>query len=47
MIDYFIVPSRVISEKIVYSKNKNSEWYAINLKDVEEHRDKWSIFDRA
>jgi len=47
MIEYFIVPSRVISEKMVYSKNKNSEWYAINLKDVEEYRDKWSVFDRA
>jgi hypothetical protein len=25
MIEYFIVPSRVISEKMVYSKNKNSD----------------------
>lgn len=46
-IEYFIVPSRVISKKMVYSKNKNSEWYAINLKDVEKYRDKWSVFGKA
>ena len=43
MIEYFIVPSRVISEKMVYSKNKNSEWYAINLRDIETYRNNWSF----
>ncbi|MGO9137237.1 MAG: hypothetical protein ACLQBC_06160 [Syntrophales bacterium] len=43
-IQYFVVPSKVISDKMIYSKNKNSEWWAINMKDVEEYRDKWSIF---
>ena len=43
-IEYFVVPSRVVSDKMVYSKNKNSEWWAIYLKDVEQYRDKWSIF---
>ena len=47
MIEYFIVPSRVVSEKMVYSKNKNSEWYAINLRDVEKYRDKWSVFGKS
>ena len=47
MIEYFIVPSRVISEKMVYSKNKNSEWYAINLRDVEKYRDDWSVFGKS
>ncbi len=46
MIEYFIVPSRVISAKMVYSKNKNSEWYAINLKDVEKYHDDWSVFGK-
>jgi hypothetical protein len=41
------VPSREISEKTVYSKNKNSEWYAINLKDVEKYRDDWSVFGKS
>lgn len=43
-IEYFVVPSGVVSDKMVYSKNKNSEWWAIYLKDVEQYRDKWSIF---
>jgi len=47
MIEYFIVPSRVVSEKMVYSKNKNSEWYAINLRDVEKYRDKRSVFGKS
>lgn len=47
MIEYFIVPSRVISDKMVYSKNKNSEWYSINLRDVEEYRDDWSVFGKS
>lgn len=46
IIEYFIVPSRVIAEKMVYSRNKNSEWYAINLKDVERYRDDWSVFGK-
>ena len=47
MIEYFIVPSRVISDKMVYSKNKNSEWYAINLRNVEKFRNKWSVFGKS
>jgi len=43
-IEYFVVPSKVISEKMIYSKSRNSEWWAINLKDVEKYREKWSIF---
>lgn len=46
-IEYFIVPSRVISEKMVYSKSKNSEWYAINLKDVKKYHDNWSVFGKV
>jgi hypothetical protein len=43
-IEYFIVPSKVISDKMKYAKNKNSEWWFVYLKDIEEYRDKWSIF---
>jgi hypothetical protein len=46
MIEYFIVPGRVFAEKMVHSKNKNSEWYAIILKDVEKYRDNWSVFGK-
>ena len=43
-IEYYIVPSAVVAKKMFYSKSKNSEWYAINLKDIQEYRDKWSLF---
>ena len=43
-IEYFIVHSKVISDKMKYAKNKNSEWWFVYLKDIEEYRDKWSIF---
>jgi|LQYC01.1.fsa_nt_gi hypothetical protein len=46
-IEYFIVPSGVISEKMIYSKNKNSEWWSIYLKDVEKYRDMWSVLGES
>jgi hypothetical protein len=45
-IEYYIVPSKTVSEKMVYEKNKNSEWYSIYLKDIEPYRDKWSFFGK-
>ncbi|MCK4646614.1 MAG: hypothetical protein KAU46_10200 [Candidatus Aminicenantes bacterium] len=45
-IEYYIVPSKVVSKKTIYSKSKNSEWYAINLKDVQEYHNKWSLFEK-
>jgi hypothetical protein len=39
-LDYF-------GQQWVYSKNKNSEWYYINLKDVEKYRDNWSVFGKS
>ena len=45
-IEYYIVPSKVVSKKTIYSKNKNSEWYAIYLKDVQEYHNKWSLFEK-
>ena len=42
--EYFVVPSKVVSDKMIYSRNKNSDWWTINQKDVEDYRDKWSIF---
>ena len=43
-IEYYIVPSKIISEKMLYSNCKNSDWYAITLKSVEKYRNDWSVF---
>jgi len=45
-IEYYIVPSKVVSQKTIYSKNKNSEWYAIYSKDIQEYHNKWSLLGK-
>lgn len=47
LIEYFMMLSSVISEKMVYSNNKNSEWYAINLRDIEKYRNDWSVLGKS
>ncbi len=42
--DYYIVPSRVVSEYMKKVKRPNSTWYAFFLEDAKEYKDKWSIF---
>jgi len=32
---------------MVYSKSKNAEWYARNLRDVEKYRDDWSVSGKS
>ena len=47
-IEYFVVPSRVVAEKIYVSKSSTgSVWYAISIEDVKRYRDKWSVFGGA
>jgi hypothetical protein len=42
--EYFIVPSRVVAERKVYSKHPKSEFYSIYRKHILEYRDLWSVF---
>jgi len=41
--DYYIVPSKVVAEKLVHDKNRRSEWYSVFVKDVATYKDAWSI----
>lgn len=43
-IDYYVVPSKVIAEKMIYSKSPKSDWYSFKLADAEPYKDKWSLF---
>jgi len=45
-IEYYVVPSSVVAEKIVYEKSKttSSEWYSFHLKDALDYKDGWRIF---
>ena len=42
--EYFVVPSKVVKERTVYSKSPNSEWYSVYRKDILDYRDGWAVF---
>ncbi len=42
--EYFVVPSKLVKERTVYSKSPNSEWYSLYRKDILEYRDRWRAF---
>jgi hypothetical protein len=47
--EYFIVPSRIIAEKIVVSEaseTRKHTWHSLYLKEVEDYRDAWDIFQK-
>jgi len=44
-IEYFVVPSKVISKKVKCEKaTTGSEWYSFYLKDAENYRNRWDFF---
>ena len=47
LIDYFVVPSKVVAKKMVHEQAKNSDWYSIKLQAVEDYRDNWSLFEES
>jgi len=47
IIDFYVVPSKVVAKKMVYSKSPKYEWYAFNLTDAERYKDKWTLFGNS
>ena len=45
-VEYYIVPSKVVAEKVRYSKAKKtgSEWYSFYLEDAAPYQDNWGVF---
>ena len=43
-VEYFVVPSKTMAEKMVYTKTKNATWYSIQRHEIERYRDRWSAF---
>jgi hypothetical protein len=41
--EYFIVPGKIVSSKIV--ADKRGEWPSIYCKEISEYRDKWDLLD--
>ena len=47
--EYFIVPSRIVAQKIVVSEaseTRKHTWHSLCLKEVEDYRDAWDIFQK-
>jgi hypothetical protein len=45
-IEYFVVPSTVVAEKLVHDKSKagTSEWWAVYRDKIVDYRDRWDLF---
>lgn len=43
-VEYFILPSKVVAEKMLIVKQRDSTWYSIYRKDVKDYENKWEIF---
>ena len=43
-IEFYIVPSKVVAEKMIYEETPKAKFYSISLKDVESYKDRWSLF---
>jgi hypothetical protein len=44
-IDYYVVPSKTVQQKVRYGKaTTGSEWYSFMCQDAEPFRDGWSVF---
>ena len=45
-IEYYIVSSRVVANRMVYDKRPKSEWFSIHRSKIEEFQNKWSVFGK-
>lgn len=49
-IEYFVVPSSVVAEKMVSSVSRSeakTEWHQLNIAEAEPYRDNWTVFGLA
>jgi len=45
-IEYYIVTSRVVANRMRHDKSPRSEWFSIHLSEIKEFQDKWSVFGK-
>ena len=43
VIEYYIVPSKVVAEKMYIEEKTNSTWYSFALKDALPYQNKWEL----
>ncbi len=44
LIEFFIVPSNVVSSKMKTEENGKSAWYSFSYKDAKKYKDNWKKF---
>jgi hypothetical protein len=44
-IEYFVVPSEIVAEKMAIAKQKNSMWYSFSYKDAKDYENRWDLFE--
>ena len=44
IVEYFVVPSRIVSEKMAVEKHGKDIWYSFSYEDAKEYQDKWAVF---
>jgi hypothetical protein len=42
--EYFVLPSKIVKERTVYSKHPRSEIYSVYRKDILDYRERWDVF---
>ncbi len=42
--EYFVVPSEVVSDKMIIERTKTSTFYSLAYKDAKKYENKWSLF---
>jgi len=47
IIEYYVVPSKVIAKKMIDEIRPKSKWHFFQLKEALPYKDKWATFDRA
>ena len=45
--DFYVVPSEVVARNVTTFERKNSTWYGVALKSVEQYKDKWELFEKV
>lgn len=43
-IEFFVVPSKVVSKKMYTQKTGKYTWYSFSYEDALAHKDKWKVF---
>ncbi len=43
-IEYFVVPSRQVSNRMVVQRSPRATWYSFSIEDAEPFRNRWNVF---